>query len=574
MTTRTLLGLPTGLVLPLLIVGACAGPSAIPGPGPVSEPPPIPAGEASPVGTYGDLDVLNYDVEITLPAPGGTVIQGVAKVTLVVARPGVGTATLDFTGLAVAETRLNGTIVDASMSAGRLAIPLPNELGADDTLSLVVAYRGTPDDGLILRNNVHGRPAAFVDNWPNRTRFWLPSVDHPSDKATASITVHAPEAWNVVATGALLDEPSVAPPAANGEPRRTWRWRTDVEVSPYNLVFGATQMDVVPLGLAACGLSPASPRADGCVEVSAWLFTEDTAQASSSFRRSAEMVDFFADLIGPFAFEKLAHVQSATRFGGMENASAIFYTEQGLAAGRDMEGTVAHETAHQWFGGHVTQVDWPELWLSEGFATYFGHLFFEHADGVEAFRARMEESRRSYVESEVTGKAVIDRDETNLFELLNANNYPKGGWILHMLRGLVGDEAFFAGIRRYYASFGGGNASSDDFRGAMESASGQDLTWYFEQWLEHPGYPVLSIDWEWDTATGEAVITVTQSQADGWPAFRFPLEIESVLPGGARERSRVEMTGRTGTFRLPLPEAPEALVLDPDGWLLHRLDGR
>jgi aminopeptidase N len=526
------------------------------------------------VGTYGVLDVLDYDVQITLPAPGGTVIQGEAGLTFMVARPGVGAATLDFTGLAVVETRLNGAIADASMVDGRLTIPLPKGVGTDDTLSLVVRYRGTPDDGLILRNNVHGRPAAFVDNWPNRTRFWLPSVDHPSDKATASITIHAPEAWDVVATGALLEAPGLAPPAADGVPRRTWRWRTDVEVSPYNLVFGATQMDVVPLGLAACGLAPASPRADGCVEVTAWLFAEDTSQASSSFGRSAEMVDFYSELVGPFAFEKLAHVQSATRFGGMENASAIFYTEQGLASGRDMEGTVAHETAHQWFGGHVTQVDWPELWLSEGFATYFGHLFFEHADGVGVFRARMEESRRSYLESDVTGDAVIDRDETDLFELLNANNYPKGGWILHMLRGLVGDEVFFSGIRRYYEGFSGRNASSDDLRDVMEAVSGQDLAWFFGQWLEHPGYPVLSVGSEWDSAANEVVVTITQVQADAWPAFRFPLLIESVLPGGARERSRVEMVGRTGTFRLPLSEEPEALTVDPDGWLLHRLAGR
>jgi aminopeptidase N len=196
-----------------------------------------------------------------------------------------------------------------------------------------------------------------------------------------------------------------------------------------------------------------------------------------------------------------------------------------------MEGTVAHETAHQWFGGHVTQVDWPELWLSEGFATYFGHLFFEHADGVDVFRARMEESRQSYLDSDLTGQAVIDRGETNLFEHLNANNYPKGGWILHMLRALVGDETFFAGIRHYYESFAGGNASSNDFRGAMEAVYGQDLDWFFDQWLERPGYPMLSIASEWDTATGEAVVTITQAQPDAWPAFRFPLEVESVRDG-------------------------------------------
>ena len=203
----------------------------------------------------------------------------------------------------------------------------------------------------------------------------------------------------MISNGRLVEENEPAPPAADGSPRRAWQWGTDVAVSPYNFVFGAAHMAIRRVGLAACGSAPASPRPDGCVEVSAWLFPEDVAQADLSFRRAAEMVDFYTDLIGPYPFEKLAHVQSSTRFGGMENASAIFYTEQGLASGRSMEGTVAHETAHQWFGDSVTEADWPELWLSEGFATYFGHLYFEHAEGVADFRRRMEEDRADVLAS-------------------------------------------------------------------------------------------------------------------------------------------------------------------------------
>jgi aminopeptidase N len=512
-------------------------------------------------------------VEIGLPAPGGTVIEGRAALTLRTARAGVGEATLDFTGLAVREVRVDGEAVDARLAGGRLVVPLPPGTGPADTVALEVVYHGTPDDGLVLRRNVHGRHVAFVDNWPNRTRFWLPSVDHPSDKATVTLSVHAPEEWQVVANGALAADPTPAPPSEDGGARRTWTWRSDVALSPYNFVFGAADMEVVPLGTAACGLAPASPRADGCVEVSAWLFREDREQASVSFARAAQMLDYYAQLVGPYAFEKLAHVQSATRFGGMENASAIFYTERGLASGGNMEGTVAHETAHQWFGGHVTQVDWPELWLSEGFATYFGHLFFEHADGVEVFRARMQESRRDYLDSDVQGSAVIDRDQTDLFALLNANNYPKGGWVLHMLRGLLGDERFFAGIRRYYASFAGRNASTEDFRAVMEGASGMELGWFFQQWLERPGYPIMAVRWEWDDEAGEATVTVTQEQPADRPVFRFPLDLDVVLPDGTRQRARVEMETRSGIVRIPLPARPLTVRLDPGGWLLHGVAG-
>ena len=369
----------------------------------------------------------------------------------------------------------------------------------------------------------------------------------------------------MVANGTLARDPVPSGALQGG---RAWHWEIGVPVSPYNLVFGATDLVVQGVGLAACGSAPASPRPDGCVEVSAWLFEEDAGQADLSFRRAADMVDFYADLVGPFPFEKLAHVQSATRFGGMENASAIFYSERGLASGRDMEGTVAHETAHQWFGDHVTQADWPELWLSEGFATYFGHLYFEARDGEESFRARMEGSRRSYLASEVTDRAVIDREEWDLFALLNANNYPKGAWILHMLRGIMGDEAFFRGIRDYYDAFGGANATSADFRSVMEAAWGVDLGWFFGQWLEEPGYPVLGLDHWWDDGASEVVIDVVQEQDPRWPAFRIPMEIEITLDDGRGERHRIEMRQRRETLRVPLEAPPASVTLDPAGWVL------
>ena len=548
--------------------------AALAAPGPVraqsaAEPAPIRAGRAAPPGTYGELDVVHYDAVLGLPTPGGTVVDGVATLRVRPAREGVSQAVLDFTGLAVLGAAVDGVAVEARYGEGRLAIPLPPGAGPADTFSIRVEYRGTPDDGLILGLDARGRPAAFVDNWPNRARFWLPSVDHPSDKATATLTVYAPEGWRVVSNGAPLVQGGEAPPAADGSPRRSWTWSTGVAVSTYNLVFGAARMEVVSLGTAACGRAPASARADGCVELSAWLYPEDTAQARVSFRRAPEMVDFYSELVGPYPFEKLAHVQAATRFGGMENASAIFYSDEALAGGEDMEGTVAHETAHQWFGDSVTEADWPELWLSEGFATYFGNLFFERAEGEADFRRRMEEDRSQVLASEDVRRPVIDREEEDLFALLNVNNYPKGGWVLHMLRGILGDDAFFRGIRSYYARFAGGTATTEDLRRAMEEASGTELGWFFRQWLEAPGYPVLSVTHRWEADVGEVAVTVRQEQDDMWPTFRLPVELELHCQDGTAERHHVELTGREETFRFQASGPVRGVVLDPDGWVLH-----
>ena len=346
---------------------------------------------------------------------------------------------LDFTGLGIRTVRIGDEPATFDYAAGKLTIALPDAAGADD-LHVTIEYHGTPDDGLIIRDNVHGDPAAFVVNWPNRTRFWLPSVDHPGDKATASFTVHAPSQWQVIANGAPVGEPSptAADALGGGEGKTTWRWATGVDHPTYTMVVGAADFAIESLGRAACGNAPASPDPDGCVDVSFWAYPQDAGFAREVFARAPAMIDFFTETIGPYPFEKLANVQSATQFGGMENSSAIFYSEGAIASGRLGEGTVSHEIAHQWFGDSATESDWTHLWLSEGFATYFGALFFEAADGVGRLpRANGKEPAGGCC-VECHGPAHRrSRRSRNALELLNSNNYAKGGWVLHMLRGVL-----------------------------------------------------------------------------------------------------------------------------------------
>ena len=557
-------------VLPALCgVGlAACDPSAAPSQSAVRsapEPPPVEAGAPAAPGEYEIApDVLHYEIELSLGAPE---IEG--RATLTVRPNGADELPLDLVGLGVRSVHVDGNPSTFAYIEGKLIVRLDS---ARDTVLVAVAYHGTPDDGLIIRPNVHGFPTAFVDNWPNRTRFWLPSVDHPADKATAGFTVHAPNGWQVVANGAQIAEPS-----ATDDGKTTWRWATRVPHPTYTLVAGAAEFAIESLGRAACGAAPASVEPDGCIDVSYWVYPQDTAFAREVFRRAPEMVDYFTATVGPYPFEKLANVQSATRFGGMENSSAIFYSEEAIASGRLGEGTVSHEIAHQWFGDSATEADWNHLWLSEGFATYFGALFFEAKDGVEEFRQRMERSRQGYVGSDDAQRPIVDPDGAdNLFDLLNRNNYAKGGWVLHMLRGLLGDETFFRSIRSYYAQYAYGTVLTADLQRVFEADAGRPLDWFFEQWVHQPGHPVLEHRWETSEDGAELILTVAQTQSPDWPTFRFPLDVEIVgstsadgaATTGNTRRERVELRQRTQTFRFPVDAPPEAVVLDPDGWLL------
>jgi aminopeptidase N len=295
--------------------------------------------------------------------------------------------------------------------------------------------------------------------------------------------------------------------------------------------------------------------------VSYYVFPGDAAVAKKSFGRTAQMLEFFSKNIGAYPYEKLALVQSSTRFGGMENSSAIFFSEAALGSPRT-EGTAAHEIAHQWFGDAVTEADWHHLWLSEGFATYFEALFYEHIDGAAAFREVMRRNRENYLEfSRKKLTPILDTTVANYFDLLNANNYPKAAWVLHMLRHLVGAENFWQGIRDYYRLYRDGNALTDDFRWVMEKTSGEDLRWFFQQWLQQPGHPVIKFDWRWLAQEKAVALSIRQTQPGTF--FRLPLEIE-IVSGGEKRRQKIWLEKAEANFKLPQNKKPEQIMLDPD----------
>ncbi len=399
-----------------------------------------------------------------------------------------------------------------------------------------------------------GRPTVFADNWPARARYWFPGIDHPGDKATVEFSVLAPAEWTVVSVGRLVNETL----AADG--RKLTVWATDRPIPVYTMVIGATEMSVDLLGAIGCD-------SDGgrCIPITQWVYPEEEEAGRKAFGRAPEVVAFFDSLIGPFPYEKLAFVQSSTRYGGMENSSAIFVNQRLPRPGRG-DGLVAHEAAHQWFGDSVTEREWPHVWLSEGFATYFTAVFFEFADGDSVAAARLADGEDRYMASlGDAGRPVIDQQPDDLFDLLNGNSYTKGAWVLHMLRNVVGDSVFFEGIRRYYAEHREGTALTADLRHVMERASGEDLDWFFDQWLHRPGYPEVRVHTSWNPDDGRLELDVRQVQS--WPPFRFPLEVE-VKRDTYNLRRTFWIETRETNLHWSLDERPLSITVDPKNRLL------
>ncbi|HJQ34667.1 MAG TPA: M1 family aminopeptidase [Pyrinomonadaceae bacterium] len=502
---------------------------------------------------HTELDAQQYRIRVRVDDSTDN-ISATAEIVVAVRAAGVREVPLDFAGLEVDDVEVNGRPARFTRAEQKLRVALTEAFRSGDSLTVSVKYHGSPADGLYFKRNKFGDRTIFADNWPNRAHQWFPAIDHPYDKAKVEFFVNAPARYSVVANGRLIETTK----AQDGT--RLTHWREDVPVPVYCMVFGATEFAVFDAG------------AWGGVPLSYYLYPQDRERGLHDYGRALDMLKLYTDLVGPFPYEKLALVQSSTRFGGMENSSNIFFDENAYDGSGKLESTVAHEVAHQWFGDSVTEADWHHLWLSEGFATYFTALFFERADGRERFRQIMLDAKERYIkDAAVVSRPVYDPSVTDLFKLLNRNNYEKGGWVLHMLRGVLGDEKFFAGVREYYSTYRDGNALTEDFRRVMERQSGRPLEWFFRQWIYRPGFPALEAAWHWDAPTKRLRLRLRQTQAGA--AFRLPLEVE-FDEGGAPRRESVELSARAQTFSFTLGRKPLGVRVDPDDWVLKTLNIR
>ncbi|NIR46730.1 MAG: M1 family metallopeptidase [Gemmatimonadetes bacterium] len=511
-------------------------------------------GASSTPGQDRPIDVTRYVIAVDLQPEAGS-FRGRTTIEFV-ARAALERASFDLVGLTVDSVTRDGTRLEFRREGGTVDLALGRRSSAGDTLSVTVFYGGAPRDGLLFRTSIHGDPTVFADNWPDRAHHWFPCVDDPADKAAAELRVRAPAAWSVVGVGGEVAERRLP----DGRKETIWSTRRPIPV--YTIVFGAAELIVGNAGALGC-------EAPGrrCVPVTWWMYPEDAARGRQIFRRADQIVAFFDSLIGPFPYEKLALVQSTTRYGGMENSSAIFLSEQvGQAASADA--LIAHEVAHQWFGDAVSPGEWPHLWLSEGFATYLTTVFFERADGVPLARQRMINAERAYMASpNAVASPVIGERPRNLRSLLNANNYQKGAWVLHMLRAQVGDETFFNSLQRYYAEYRDATALTEDFQRIVEEEHGEELGWFFEQWLYRPGYPRVEVTYSWNAATALMDLRVRQVQPG--PPFRFPLDFEVFFSGqNYKAQHSIEVSEREEGSLVVLPMKPDRVVIDPHNKIL------
>ena len=523
--------------------------------------------EADTYPRQADVDVLGYVFRLTL-SDTTDVIQGEGTVDVRFVSGGSAAFELDLASPSAAAPQRGMTVLgvsegeaalDFTHARGRLAITLARAASAGERRRITVRYRGIPAAGLVIAPNKHGDRGFFSDNWPNKARGWLPLVDHPYDKATCEFDVTAPVRYQVVSNGLQVEESDL------GDGRRRTRWVQSVPIASWLYVLGVSAFAVE------------HRQSWHHVPIQTWVYPQDRDAGFHDFAvPTVEVLGFYDARIGPYAYEKLANVQANSVRGGMESASAIFYGDDSVTGQRSVRwrNVVIHEIAHQWWGNAVTERDWDDVWLSEGFATYFTLLFIEHAYGRDEFVQGLTRSRDSIraFDAKTPGYRIVHDTLADMDQVTTRQTYEKGGWTLHMLRGLLGDEAFWAGIRSYYARYRNANASTADFRQTMEEAAGQDLGWFFEQWLYRPGgFPRVRGTWRFDPRARAVRIELEQAQPED--PFRLPIDVSISTAGRPAPRlERIELRERRQLFTLAADEAPDAVTLDPGTWTLMDAD--
>jgi len=364
------------------------------------------------------------------------------------------------------------------LDGATLEVELGRSFDADEVFELEVVYEGYPvTTGLasIVFETQNGSPVVSTLSEPWFSYTWWPVKEDSRDKATGEMLITVPNGLTVVSNGVLVDVDALP-----GDKRR-FHWSTGYPMSPYLFAFSATRYttfdDTFIFG-------------QGSMPVEFFIYPgSDTAENRIGWLRSVEMLSTFSDIFGlyPFIDEKYAIYQFPWG-GGMEHQTV---TGQGGFS----ESLTAHELAHQWWGDMVTCATWSDIWLNEGFATYSEALWFEHRSGTSdpgALRTWMAIRRPTEFDD-----SVYVYDTSDVRRIFSGNySYRKGGWVLHMLRGVVGTETFFATLDAYRQRFEYLTADTDDFRAVAEVVSGRDLGWFFDQWVYNGGAPAYSFGWQ------------------------------------------------------------------------------
>lgn len=526
-----------------------------------------------------EFDAFHYRISISFPAASllEPHFDGQVELTFRPLRSGFQVLSLDSAGLEIRKVTLLNTFEELRFQQEdqQVRIDLNRSFEPSDTLVVSVEYRWNSTQGRASDRGVYFRSrlgvkeveAIYSQSEPEDSMYWFPSNAHPNDKATFEALIRVPKPFVAVSNGALIGTQK------DGD-AVVYHWSQQIPMTSYLFVVTAGKFGIHREYWNGIPVEFYGPK-------------DDMERLTYSLRNTSKFLSDLSELTRfRYPYEKYAQtVVPQYMWGGMEHTTATTLTDRTVHSPEDepiysSDSLLAHEMAHQWFGDLMTCKNWDHIWLNEGFATYFDALVQEKNKGRLALLAAMTDEAEWYFweENQDARPVVFPYYRNGLDDYFDSRAYPKGAWVLHMLRNYLGDAVFFKGIQHYVFRNQQTVVVTEQFQRAMEEASGKSLRWFFDQWLYKPGYPKFRVSWSYDEAKKLVNLEVAQTQdlkkpggvAGTTPLFKGSIGLEI---DGARKQVVLqgpdagETAGREA-FTFVADKKPRYLAFNSEsGWL-------
>lgn len=509
-----------------------------------------------------EVDILHVLIDVTPNFTNRTVTGHTTLRFRPIARA-LSELKLDAVDLTIHEVTSSERLTGFHATDQHVFVTFEQPLPAGKEATVVIRHSAQPERGLYFRTPEMGyKPGnthLFTQGEAIEARHWYPCFDSPNEKFTSEIVCRIPEGMIALSNGRMISRESDGGLIA-------FRWLQDKPHVNYLISLVAGYFEKIEDRYGEIPMAFYTPPAD-------------IQHAAGAFRETKDAMAFFEKEIGvPYPWAKYDQVCVHDFVaGGMENTSITSLNDRTLYSPeteniRTSRGLMAHELAHQWFGDLVTCKDWSHLWLNEGFATYYAHLFDGHMDGRDALLYGLYNDTKGFIDRTDDNKPIVYRRYDSPSEQFSFLAYAKGGWVLHMLRSQLGEELFRRCIRIYLERHQYGNVVTEDLNAVIEELSGRSFDQFFDQWVYHAHHPELSVDYSWDAASKLAKISIAQNQklSENVLLFRFPLTVRFRTKEGVLDR-QIVIKEKSEDFYFSIPSVPELVRIDPHYTLLAKI---
>ncbi len=511
-----------------------------------------------------EIDILHVALDVTPDFRQRTVAGKATLRFKPIAKP-LTELRLDGIDLTVSDVTATEKVLGWQATDKNVIVTFEPPVPADKEASVTISYSAEPKKGLYFRTPEMGYKPEDEHLWTQgeaiEARHWFPCFDAPNEKFTSEVTCRVPEGMVVLSNGKRMSEEKEA-----GTGRVAVRWLQDKPHVNYLICLCAGKFKKIE-----------DKYKD--VPLAFWTPASQIAQAAESFKDTKDIMAFFEQEIGvPYPWAKYDQVVvDDFVMGGMENTSITVLTDRTLHTKatenlHSSQGLVAHELAHQWFGDLVTCKDWAHIWLNEGFATYYDQLYDGHKNGRDQLLYNMYSSAKGIIAIANQTNSVVRRDFNVPNDVFGFLAYPKGSWLLHMLRDQLGEDLYRKCIKTYVERHQYGNVVTEDLNKVIEELSGRSFDQFFDQWAYHSSHPELTVNYSWDERAKLAKISVQQNQklSDDVLLFNFPLTLRFKSKSGAVDR-QITVKEKTEDFYIPLTDTPEIVRVDPNVAVLTKI---